>query len=83
MARAQIQKIVQEDAEIEDDSETHYKELHNGHELAEICSKFSKTGEVMPGCIKGGLKIRIQLPNMSHPLPTLLDYFESYVYCVQ
>ena len=57
---------------IENDSEERYQELHKGHELAEIYSKLSKDGEVLPPCIKDGLKICIKLPANDELLPTLL-----------
>ncbi len=46
--------------------------MHKGFELGEICSKFSPEGEVMPGSMKDGLRIRIQLPRNPLALPTLL-----------
>lgn len=47
-------------------------ELHKGFELAEICSKFSPEGEVLPPSMKDGLRIRIQIPAGTCTLPTLL-----------
>eukprot|EP00830_Metopus_es_P002901 TRINITY_DN1266_c0_g1_i2.p2 TRINITY_DN1266_c0_g1~~TRINITY_DN1266_c0_g1_i2.p2 ORF type:complete len:182 (-),score=40.48 TRINITY_DN1266_c0_g1_i2:33-578(-) len=61
-----------EDGLVEDDSDGKYEKMHKDFEIAEICSKFTKEGEVMPQSMKDGLKVRILLPKTSNELPQLL-----------
>eukprot|EP00826_Nyctotherus_ovalis_P022626 TRINITY_DN1749_c0_g2_i17.p1 TRINITY_DN1749_c0_g2~~TRINITY_DN1749_c0_g2_i17.p1 ORF type:complete len:193 (-),score=21.42 TRINITY_DN1749_c0_g2_i17:16-594(-) len=58
---------------VEDDSDERYEEIHKGHEIAEIFSKLSRTGEVLPPCMKDGLRVRIKLPVVNKSSPTLLS----------
>lgn len=60
------------DNELEEDSDIIYNQLHKAYELAEIFSKLSPDGEVLPTKMKQDLKVRIQMPTSNNNLPKFI-----------
>ena len=61
------------DGEIEVDTDNRYEGIHGPYELAESCNRYFNNGLELPDSFKGGLKIKLHLPQNSSELPLLIQ----------